>query len=251
MGAAPQHTEKPRSAAAFLVSCGALLLACAGFAALGGWQLHRLAWKEALIDRVERRLAAPPEGAPPRSGWAGLERDDEYRKLCLDGAYDHARETLVQAVTRLGPGWWVLTPLRTPQGDTVLVNRGYVDEAHRDPASRAEGQVAGPLQVCGLLRLSEPGGAFLRHNDPAAGRWYSRDVTAIAIASALPEADTAPYFLDADDHPNRGRWPVGGLTVVQFRNAHLSYALTWYGLALLCGVGLVILVRHRQRRSAQ
>lgn len=210
---------------------------------------------------MQQRLVAPPEPPPPRTEWKGLSRDDDYRQLCLDGAYDHGRETLVQAVTRLGPGWWVLTPLHQDNGDTVLVNRGYVDEAHRDPASRAAAQLEGMQHVCGLLRSSEPGGAFLRRNDPAAGRWYSRDVTAIAIARGLPAADTAPYFLDADDKPNPGRWPAGGLTVVQFRNAHLSYALTWYGLALLCGVGLVILVRHRpcgrhcrrrqQRRSLQ
>lgn len=248
MGGNLQQTEKPRSAAAFLVSCVLLLLACAGFVALGDWQLHRLAWKEALIERVQKRLAAPPEPPPPRTGWAALSRDDDYRQLCLDGVYDHGRETLVQAVTRLGPGWWVLTPLRQDNGDTVLVNRGYVDDAHRDPASRAAGQVGGAAHVCGLLRSSEPGGAFLRHNDPAAGRWYSRDVGAIAAARGLPAADTAPYFLDADDQPNPGRWPVGGLTVVQFRNAHLSYALTWYGLALLCGLGLVTVVRHRRRQ---
>nr|WP_272214236.1 SURF1 family cytochrome oxidase biogenesis protein [Marinicella sp. W31]MDC2878501.1 hypothetical protein [Marinicella sp. W31] len=31
---------------------------------------------------------------------------------------------------------------------------------------------------------------------------------------------------------NSGGYPIGGLTVVKFRNAHLSYALTWFAMAL-------------------
>jgi len=246
--AADAETEKPRSTAAFLVWAGLGLLACAGFVALGSWQLRRLAWKEALIARVDQRLQAPAEAPPPRTQWAALGAADAYRKLCLEGAFLPERETLVQAVTRLGPGWWVLAPLRTAQGDLVLVNRGYVDAAHRDAASRPAAPGSDQRKVCGLLRLSEPGGAFLRHNAPGEGRWYSRDVAAIAAAQDLPAAELAPYFLDADDHPNPAGWPVGGLTVVQFRNSHLGYALTWYGLALLAAGGVAVLARHQRRQ---
>lgn len=237
--------EKPRSTAAFLLWAALGLLACVGFVELGNWQVRRLAWKQALIARVDRRLAAPAEDAPPRAQWAALGEKDAYRKLCLDGAFVSGKETLVQAVTRLGPGWWVLAPLHTAQGDTVLVNRGFVDASHRDAASHTPAPGAG--QVCGLLRLSEPGGAFLRRNAPAQGRWYSRDVAAIAATQGLPAAEVAPYFVDANDAPNPGGWPVGGLTVVQFRNSHLSYAATWYGLALLSLGGVALLSRYQRR----
>ena len=230
----------------------AALLACAGFVVLGNWQVHRRAWKLDLIARVEQRLQAPAAAAPGRGQWPGLNAtDDEYRKLCLDGSFLHERETLVQAVTRLGPGDWVLTPLRTPEGDIVLVNRGYVTAEQRAAGTRSAGQLPGPVRVCGLLRLSEPHGGFLRRNDAAAGRWYSRDVAAIAAAQGLPAPDVAPYFLDADDTPNPGGWPVGGLTVVQFHNSHLVYAITWYALALMVAGGAAIFAwqERRLRRS--
>ncbi|MDR3414629.1 MAG: SURF1 family protein [Nevskia sp.] len=219
----------------------------AGFAALGTWQVQRLAWKLELIARVEARLRAAPEAAPPRAQWGGITNRDEYRRLCLDGTFLHERETLVQAVTRLGPGDWVLTPLRDEAGDMVLVNRGFVPPERRLAQERAQGQVSGPVRVCGLLRVSEPGGAFLHRNDPASGRWYSRDVAAIAAARGLPAGAVAPYFLDADAAPNPGGWPLGGLTVVRFRNAHLQYALTWYALALMVLVGAGIVLRHERR----
>ena len=40
----------------------------------------------------------------------------------------------------------------------------------------------------------------------------------------------------------------GGMTVVTFRNAHLSYALTWFALALLSLGGLAIVLRGAQER---
>lgn len=35
------------------------------------------------------------------------------------------------------------------------------------------------------------------------------------------------------------------MTVIHFRNSHLSYALTWYGMALLFLIGMGIVVRGR------
>ena len=156
------------------------------------------------------------------------------------GSLLHGRATLVQAVTELGPGFWVLTPLRTEAGWTVLVNRGFVPPGH---AAGEDGAPSGQVAITGLLRLSEPGGAFLRSNDPAHGRWFSRDVPAIAAARGLGEA--APYFIDADATPNPGGYPAGGLTVVSFHNSHLIYAVTWFGLAVLSVAGLWIALVDR------
>ena len=41
----------------------------------------------------------------------------------------------------------------------------------------------------------------------------------------------APVVIEADATPNPGGWPKGGQTVVDFPNNHLSYAMTWFGLA--------------------
>ena len=90
---------------------------------------------------------------------------------------------------------------------------------------------------------SEPKGGFLRSNDPAGGRWYSRDVPAIAAARRVGQA--APFFIDADATPNPGGWPVGGLTVLRFNNNHLVYALTWFGLAGISLAALFLLLRRK------
>jgi len=213
------------------VFAAAALIAALGLAALGVWQVERRAWKHELIAAVDARIQAEPVAVPGPDRWDAVNaKDDAYRRVTASGRFRHDRETLVQAVTERGAGYWVVTPLETP-GFTLLVNRGFVPKGRHDANARAAGNVAGPVTVAGLLRVTEPGGAFLRSNDPAAGRWFSRDVAAIARARGLGR--TAPYFVDADAAPNAGGYPVGGLTVVRFRDHHLVYALTWFALSAL------------------
>jgi surfeit locus 1 family protein len=239
----PQPASRRRRLIAFLV------LLVAVFLALGTWQVQRLSWKLDLIARVEARIHAGPVPAPLRNEWGGVNaRDDEYRRVTATGLFKHDKSVLVQAVTALGAGFWVVTPLRLADGSAILVNRGFVPADKRDPAARLAGEIAaGPVTVTGLLRITEPGGAFLRSNDPAHDRWYSRDVAAIAAAEGL--SDVAPYFIDADATPNPGGLPVGGLTVVAFRNSHLVYALTWYALAAMSAFGVYRIRRLGDRSS--
>jgi surfeit locus 1 family protein len=214
----------------------ASLVVSAMLGAMGVWQVERLFWKLDLIERVEQRVGAEPVAAPPPAAWGSITAESsEYLNVRVAGRFLYDKETLVQAVTDLGGGSWVLTPLETAQGFTVLVNRGFVPAERRAPATREAAAVPGETVVTGLLRLSEPGGAFLRRNDPGRDRWYSRDVAAIASARGLGE--TAPYFIDADATPNAGGFPVGGLTRVRFANNHLVYAVTWFSLALMALAG--------------
>ncbi|QRZ14495.1 SURF1 family protein (plasmid) [Paracoccus methylovorus] len=219
------------------VIAGALAV-FATLCALGVWQVQRLAWKTDLIARVETRLAAPPIPAPGPAEWAGLDpRDAEYRRVEVTGSFRTNNDTLVKAVTERGPGFWVMTPMQTPQGWLVLVNRGFVADTARDDRPLPDGKVT----VTGLMRISQPGGAFLRANDPEAGRWYSRDTAAIAATQGI--GPVAPYFIDADAGGTDAQ-PVGGLTVIRFRNSHLGYALTWFSLAALWA-GWIIWARRR------
>jgi surfeit locus 1 family protein len=216
--------------------------ATAGFGALGIWQVERRAWKRALIERVEARVHAAPAAAPGPAEWPTLSRESaEYRRVAVTGHFLRDRQTLVQAVTEHGAGFWLMQPLQTDRGFVVLVNRGFVPTGwHESAATRTTG-TAGAITVTGLLRISEPHGAFLRRNAPAENRWYSRDVEALSHAQQL--TDTAPYFIDAEAYPHAAAGssppPIAGLTVVQFRNSHLQYAITWFTLALMAlGLGV-------------
>ena len=220
-----------------------IALATALFLALGTWQLYRMQWKHALIARVNERAHAAPVAVPPRAAWPTLTADNaEYLRVQAAGEFLLDRSTLVQASTEHGLGYWVMTPLRTAQGDIILVNRGFVPSLKYDSGSGTL-----PAQVTGLLRLNQAGGGFLRPNDAAANRWYSRDIPAIAAARGL--GPVAPFFIDADAAPAAGAGqPIGGLTVIKFNDHHLVYAFTWYALALMI-IGLTWQIKRKNRRT--
>jgi surfeit locus 1 family protein len=207
------------------------------FAALGTWQLQRRAWKLDLIERVNQRVSAPAAEAPTLPDWPRVNAaNDEYRHVRLTGRFLGGLDAQVQAVTVIGSGFWLLSPLQLADDSVVWVNRGFVPPGWVPAASNASAPGGEQrVTVTGLLRLSEPGGGFLRSNEPAAGRWFSRDVAALSGAHGLRRA--APYFVDADaapaGSPPEPQAPVGGLTVIAFHNSHLVYALTWYALALM------------------
>ncbi|WP_174292577.1 SURF1 family protein [Sphingomonas bacterium] len=232
---------RPRRA---VIGIGLLgLFAAVGFGWLGAWQVERRAWKLDLIARVEHRLAAAPVEAPGPAMWPSISRgQDEYRRVRVTGRFLARRRTLVAASTDEGPGFWLMMPLREARGFTVLVNRGFVPSP-REAAAVPEGAAS----LIGLLRVSEPGGDLLRSNDAAAGRWYSRDVAAIAAARRI--GPVAPYFIDAAAGPDARPYPHGGLTMVTFPNNHLAYAATWFTLAAMVAGATVFVVRQEWSRA--
>jgi surfeit locus 1 family protein len=219
----------------------AAALAFSLFAALGIWQIERRAWKLDLMARVDQRVHADAVAAPGIQEWPQLSAaKDEYRRIHTTGTFTATPDTLVQAVTTQGSGFWVMSPLRLADGSVVMVNRGFVPPAAIDQIATAPTAANRTSTVTGLLRMTQPDGAFLRKNDPTNRRWYSRDVHAIAAAHGLDRV--APYFIDADAssmpaiQPAAGNArvvPLGGLTVIAFHNNHVVYALTWFTLAAM------------------
>lgn len=242
-GQAPQKTSS-RLFLGFISAVGVLFFFL--FIGLGIWQVERLQWKLDLIAKVDARVHAEPVAAPGKDDWANVnQKDDEYRHVTLTGTYLNDKEVLVHALTERGAGYWVLTPMRSADGALTFINRGFVPSDKREPASRQETQIAGETTVTGLLRMPEPDGFFLRPNDPARNDWNSRDVA--AFAQKLNLGQVAPYFIDADATASADELPIGGLTVVKFRNNHLSYAITWFALAAMVAGAAIFLWRHERK----
>lgn len=204
--------------------------------ALGTWQLQRLAWKLDLIEQVEARAYADPVPAP-------LGDAPDYLRVTATGTYQHDQSLQIKAVTELGPGFWVMTPLVTPDR-TLWVNRGFVPTG-LDRAERAA--PTGQQTVTGWVRASRPDGTWLEKNDLTADRWYSADIPVMSQQAGVTNA--APYYVDAEG-PQTG-WPRGGLTKLTFRNSHLVYAVTWFAMAALFLFGIVYVVLERRKPAIE
>jgi surfeit locus 1 family protein len=205
--------------------------------ALGTWQVQRKAWKEALIATVSERFAASPAALPAPAEWARLDpATDEFRRVRVTAELLNDKEALVFTTGSslhggdAGPGYWVFTPARVLDR-IVMVNRGFVPESRKDPATRPQGQIAGPVEIIGVMRWPEQPGLFTPAGDPARNLWFARDSTAIAQAKGL--GPVAPFYVEQESPPAPGGLPRAGALQPSFPNNHLGYAITWYGLALV------------------
>jgi len=216
------------------------LLAFAVLVALGTWQIERKAWKEALIAALTERLTAPPQALPSARDWSKLDRaGDEYRRVKFTASFDNTREALVFAVASAfrpdvaSPGYWVFTPARLADGSIIIVNRGFVPDARRDPKSRSLGQIAELIEITGALRWPDERHWFTPADDVAHNLWFTRDPAGIAAANGLDPRTgaVAPFYVEQEAPTPPGGLPQPGKLVVALPDNHLQYALTWYGLA--------------------
>ena len=229
-----------------------LVLAALAFVtliSLGNWQVRRLHWKEALLASVEQQLQAPPitlaeAEALPRS-------EIEYRPIEVTGRFEHNRERHFFATYQGQSGYYVYTPLRLADGRAIFVNRGFVPFDMKDAATRQEGQVTGTVTVTGLARdrLDEKPSFAVPENDIAQNIFYWKDIDAMAQSTGLSAGEVVPFFVDADDAPNPGGLPVGGVTRISFPNDHLQYAITWYGLAATLAIIVGLLAYRGWRKN--
>ncbi len=202
--------------------------------ALGSWQVERLHWKRDLISEMKVRM----QEMPVDIGLSEIPSEDvpnmDYRPGSASGGFKNDKELYLAGVSKDGAGGYhVLIPLELPGRErALLVDRGWVPYGKKDPATRAEGQIAGFASVTGILRLppaARP--AFRPENNPAKNEWYWIDLKAMAQAAGVKEF--MPYVLEANDALVPGGYPIGGQTIIDLPNNHLGYAVTWYGLALV------------------
>ena len=232
---------------------GAIVVGVIFLCGLGTWQLQRLAWKEALIARVEKNLSAPPVELADIDVLLRVGEDIEYRPVRLAATFDHSREQHFFATHKGHLGYFVYTPARLADGRILFVNRGYVPLERKLAQGRAEEQVEGFVDIIGLARTAPDAkpNSFVPDNDLEKNVYHWKSLAQMT-SQAFPDGEVrvVPFFVDANDQANPGGLPIGGVTLVQFPNSHLQYALTWFGLAgALLVVGGFFLFGRVRRKS--
>jgi surfeit locus 1 family protein len=213
---------------------------------LGSWQLERLHWKEGLIAQRAAAMNAPPVPLPASVDGA---RAEEFHNVRVRGELLNDKELYLAATNEIGTvGKQVFTPFRLEDGRILFVNRGFVPDDRKDPARRAEGQRAGPVEIEGRIRIAPEAKPhwFVPDNRPDRNFWFYPDLSAMAAADGL--GGVLPFYIDAGPAPNPGGWPKGGVTRLDnIPNNHLQYAITWYALAI--ALAAIYVLSHRRRKE--
>ncbi|HEY7576553.1 MAG TPA: SURF1 family protein [Acetobacteraceae bacterium] len=194
---------------------------------LGTWQVRRLHWKREILAQITRAESAPaiPLPADPQP-YTKVQVSGELREelAAFYGAQVRDTKTGTQLGTQL------IVPLRREQDGTILVDLGWVPDKRAQPLALAEGEVT----VEGYVRPSDQPGLFSVADNAAGRRFFT--LNAPAIGAALGLRDVAPFVLVAMGRPPPQGYPDPAQHLPRPPNNHLSYAITWYGLA----VGLVL-----------
>lgn len=235
-----------------------MLVAMPTLIGLGIWQWRRLHEKEALIARIEARASAAPRPADAQTLMAASADQLDYTPVMLEGRFLNDTEAFVftnraeATRTRLGgPGYDVLSIFALKSGGAVLVDRGFVPDDRRNPATRAAGQIDGTLTIAGLVRRPERR-SYLDANDAPEKNYFAiRDPKAIFAAKLdAPRRAAIEPAVDTVYVDLRGPTPPGGLpepneTELNIPNNHLQYAFTWWGLALVFAAMFGLFLRSR------
>ena len=133
--------------------------------------MQRRAEKHALIAALTERLAAAPEALPPPSQWSALTpAKDEFRRVSFAATYQPRPDAMVYSSGSAvrddvsGPGTWAFMPARLPDGETVAVNAGFVQNTMQDRGQQDRAVtrlITGePVTLTGYIRFPETAGVL-------------------------------------------------------------------------------------------
>jgi surfeit locus 1 family protein len=225
-----------------------VLAGLAMLVSLGAWQLKRLDWKQGLIAKIEARAEAPPLALAEAIARADAGEDMEYAPVLVRGRVQPDLEARLFGSYEGAAGIYLFAVVEPQNADQlVYVNLGFLPQSVLNASAEAPlYQALGNLEITGLFRyreeLSPPASWFQSAEQSSDGLWFVRDPLRFAKAAQI---EASPYYIDSfarDGAP----WPKGGTTRLDFRNNHLDYALTWFGLAIvLFGVWLILSLPKR------
>lgn len=183
---------------------------------------------------LEKRTNAAPVNLPENINEI-FDVENEYRPFKVTGNFDHRREILITIRRDLTghhskPGAHVITPFIVKGRNLeILVNRGFIPINEFDKKTRELDQKTSEMEIIGLLRCDEVTNNFTVNNKPEKNEWHNRNVNEIA-----KYLGTAPIFIDAiTDSKTIRSGVIPNQTIVNLRNEHLSYIITWFSLSAL------------------
>lgn len=236
------------------------LVMVAAFAGLGIWQLQRRDEKHALIAMLNERLAAAPETLPAQSQWGVLTpAKDEFRRVSFVATYARLPDAMVYGAGSAvrddvsGPGTWAFLPARLPEGGTIAVNAGFVQNTMQDRSQqdRAVGRlVTGePAKLTGYIRFPESAGTLTPPENIEKRLWFTRDHLAMAHALGWgePGKAVAPFYVDLEQPAPESGIPKPGPLSVHLKDDHLQYAITWFTLAFAVVIAFGVWWRGQRR----
>jgi cytochrome oxidase assembly protein ShyY1 len=211
---------------------------------LGNWQFDRLADRKAdnAVVRHNESLDPAPVAdvlAPGRE----VRSDDEWRLVTATGTYDTADTVVVRYRTRDGEsGIDVVVPLTTPEGPSLLVDRGWVAADNRAPdAADVPPPPSGEVTVTGWVRADGTG------DSTGVTDHSTRSVSSVEIGDAIGREVYGGFVNLRSETPPPDE-PLAAVELPELNNGpHFFYGLQWWFFGVLAVFGFFYLLYDEAR----
>lgn len=235
-----------------------------GLVALGLWQLWWMQWQDRLAEQSQ--IVAASEIATITDIEAGFEYgyDVNILRVRLNGSYRHDLERYVSASRDGVAGFRVITPFIEDLGYIVFVDRGWVNEAGRDPSSRKNARKPeGKISITGVTRLnliSKLSQQFVTVDEENnTWSWYDRTGLAMSMPAGLGETSDgqAGLFsqlyvqLEPGGEPGDGNSPQIEPLEIEPGTMNMIYAAIFFVLAIILATKTVRYFWKKRRKRSQ
>ncbi len=213
---------------------------------LSQWQLARRAEAVAANTVVEMNYDRAPVGIesllPDLDSFSPA---DEWRQVRLTGSYLSEEQLLVRTRPLGGnPGFEVLVPLQLDNGNTFIVDRGWVPVGtEQDAPDQVPDAPTGTVTVVARLKPGEPA---LPGRSAPPGQIATIQLDDIRALLDRPTHTGAYGIMVAEDPPAAIRPKALPKPAID-EGPHLSYAFQWLVFAVLGIVALAWAVRQEYR----
>ena len=226
---------------------------------MGIWQLDRDAEKRASIKHIQAMQAMVALDLNQDALPSDL-IDMEYRKVKVVGEFDFEHQVALrnQVWTQSWgdePGYALLTPLILPDGQAVMVERGWVPYQYNSPDTWGQLDEPGEVSVEGILRLpmekGQMGGGVpdptLAPGETQLDFWNFVNLKRIKQQLPYPILDV---YIQQAPGENPDELPYRWLTEPDLDpGAHIGFALMWFFYASLLLFGYPRWLKKQQNKA--
>ena len=198
---------------------------------LGTWQVYRLIWKNSLISNYLYKFNNEIIKYDKNFSF---NNEFEYRRINIEGRFINEKEILIIGKTFEGnAGFHLITPFITKEEKLLLINRGWISEKLKLRSSRTFSLIEEDIVIDGIIRRPQKKAYFVPENDPIGNFWFTIKPNQIKKALKLESFDLEKkFYVDVIRDKGKLKLPIGVSGSPNFRNQHLTYAFTWYSLAI-------------------
>lgn len=216
--------------------------------ALGNWQMNRRNAVVENITKIQQNYAgAIVDYDSVADNFAALDPSKEWTQVRMTGTYQTADERVVRNRPLNGAaGYEVLVPLTLTNGDTVIIDRGWLPIGNKTPGhpDSIPQPESGEVTVVARLKPAEP---KLDRGAPE-GQLASIELDDYAQQLSYP-IKTGAYAQLATESPAAAINPVAFPSPSIDEGSHLSYALQWIAFGILAFVGFGYAARMQRRND--